>query len=717
MAEVADNPDVVRVTLTLQDDVIDSYRVVIENDRQLSDARQDVPIPRVITGITEQRYATLQNAGRDEIEVLPSQDFQTLNRQLQQFARLKQKLSGGELTMAYVTTGGNNWPLLQFETKRRAVFDTVAASIEFAKTTMVVDTSGAYRALQNFQVNNRSEQYLEIELPAGARLLTVVVEGQPVKPVAWPAANNQQQLRIPLVKTSLGDLDYSVQLKYAGRLGDLSSFEEVEFPVIESLNINVQLSQLHLRLPETYRWMNFSGTMTRVDSRGELEASFMSYKSRQIQQLAKQIQSQSSSFGLYSKLRAFENLSKLEADMKKYESEWDSQAGSRQQSAQQLKSLIQGNNDAILRAQQEYNLDLVESAEVMVDNRANLNQLLEDQSARFARNSVIRDSRRGGGQNFFQNGRPQPYFHAENQAGINVQLDENQLQAQTAMPAQQGQPNDAGKDDFDGEWLKRNKLGTVVQEDQIRLPADSRGDQLMSQLVIRTGQTFDDSIGFINPNEKAQLVDKETEEALDAVAANDSWGRGRAGQSRDAILGGGGGFGGETTQERTRGDVTDGGQNRPGLFDSLVESNQAPNGPPVNLGDDVQSELAAVALTSLDIELPARGDDFYFKSPRGKAKVTVRPLETRFFTRWTSAMIIVAVCVGVWGSCWLVIWLRRFAAVRALATLFLLLAGLVSLVASVLPVYGLLAVAAAFVLIVDWITNAIWLRNAPTQLG
>jgi hypothetical protein len=133
-------------------------------------------------------------------------------------------------------------------------------------------------------------------------------------------------------------------------------------------------------------------------------------------------------------------------------------------------------------------------------------------------------------------------------------------------------------------------------------------------------------------------------------------------------------------------------------------------------GDD-GSELSAAALSSLDIELPARGTDFYFKSPRGKAKVAVRPLETRSFQRWSAAITTVAVCVGVWVACWLAMWLCRFTSVRVLVILLLLLAGLVSIIFSVLPVYGLLAVATAFVLFVDWLTNSVWLRNESTDLG
>lgn len=198
------------------------------------------------------------------------------------------------------------------------------------------------------------------------------------------------------------------------------------------------------------------------------------------------------------------------------------------------------------------------------------------------------------------------------------------------------------------------------------------------------------------------------------IAANESGGmgggRGRAGQ------GGGGGFGGERPDGRMGEDVQDEGRYRARL-DPSFGSNQAPNEPAVNLGDDDRSELSGAALTSLDIQLPARGADFFFKSPRGKAKVTVRPLETRSFTRWTSAIITIAVCVGVWVACWFVLWLRRFTTARALTTLLLLLAGLMSLVSSVLPVYGLLAVATAFVLFVDWLTNSVWLRNESTELG
>ncbi len=712
--EIADNQNAVRVTLRLQDDVIGSYRVVVENDRQLSDARQIVPIPHVLTGTTQERYATLQNAGRDEIEVLESNDFQALNRQLKQFAKLKQTLSGGELTMAYLDTSNTDWPSLRYEMKQRESLETVAASIEFSKTTMIVDSSGAYRALQNFQVNNRSEQYLEVELPDGATLLTVVVSGQPVKPVAWPAASNDRRLRIPLVKTPLGDLDYPVQLKYAGQLGPLANFQDIQFPVIETLNINVQLSQLHLRLPETHRWINFDGTMTKVDSRGELEEGFLSYKARQIQQLTQQLQSKSSKLGtVFSKSRALKNLEQLERDMRDYQTanrEFQSDEG------QQVAELIVGNQAAIREAQQQYSLELGETVKFDVDNRTNFNELVAGQSVKLARNSVTRQ-----GSNFAT---PQV---------LAVQQDaENLSQIQVELSQQQGQK----AQNFDGKWFARNKLNSMPQpESQSGERAANEPTQAPNRpaIVDSPQRGLDAGISFANPAEKwiAPETNSATESGLGQSLAGQMGRSDRAendvaryrtggGMGGDGAMGdyqlntersqglvnGPGGPGGLGTESLSRGEVAGSGGEPTGETRSALQlgAGMRQNGDPAAQFDSY--------LGSLDIELPARGVDFYFKSPRGKATVTARPIEFRSVSRWTSALITLGVCVGVWVLCWLALWLQNVTTIRMIATVGMLLAGLVSVATAFFPIYGLVALLAAFVLIVDWATRSAWSETA-----
>ena len=724
--DVEDNPNAVRVTLVLQDDVIDSYRVVIENDRPLSAATQKIPVPIVLTGTTRGRFVTLQNAGRDEIEVPPSDDFVLLNRNLSQFSKLKRKLAGGELTMAYVANAEVDAPELNFETKQREVFDTVAASIEFSKTTMNVDSSGAYRALQNFQVNNRSEQYLEIELPEGARLLTVVVEGQPVKPVAWPAAQNKRRLRIPLVKTPAGDLDYPVQLKYAGQLGKLKNFREVSFPVIETLNINVQLSQLHLRLPASHRWMRFDGTMTKVDSRGELEESYLGYKSRQIQQLAEQLRSEASSLSSSSQRRAFSNMKRLKQEMLDYESDL---AGGRgvegsYESAQQLQQIINVNNDAIDRAQQDYGINLSKQSGQQVDNRANFNQLVREQDAKLSSNSVNRN-----GQNFFDSDSD---GIGQNEGGLgNDGRYDDKFGEQAAGADASGQAGkEAVQGKFDSKWLSRNNLdngsqtGTAygknaqLQQQEVsagRSVASNSEGQAAANPSTMTPQSYD----FVVPNQGRAIdnsIGFQNSEKLKMNEAGQRRGRNKGGGGMGG--GGGGVFGpdlsddtdplyqgafketevdGADTNLLARPDLQVGGYS--GLPPALKpQSGSMPLGDRVVLGKDAEVGDSEGYLTSLEIELPARGVDYYFSSPRGNASVTVRPLVSKTFANLTSAMILIGVSLGVWIVVLIGQRIERSKILRMSAVVGLALAGLISVLTSTLPIYGLLAIVAAIAL-------------------
>jgi len=698
--DVPDNTDVVRVTLNLQDEVIDSFRVVVENDRQLSGERQSVPVPTVLTGVTEQRFVTLQNAGRDEISVLPATDFLALNRQRKQFGQLKQKLSGGEVTMAYVADANKNQPVLQYETKQRDVFDTVAASIEFSKTTMVVDSSGAYRALQNFQVNNRSEQYLEIELPIGARLLTVLVEGQPVKPVAWPAAQNERRLRIPLVKTQLGDLDYPIELKYGGQLGQFSNFSEVEFPVIETLNINVQLSQLHLRLPHSHRWMNFGGTMTKVNDRGKLEEGYLSYKSRQIQQLVEQIQrksSTSSMSGRYAQKRAYSNLKKLKSDMNEYQS-----AGQiiKQRDGQQVLDMVDSNNDAIKEAEELYRKQDAQKYEASVDNRANFNGLIESQDARIARNSVNKET-----SNFFS--------------------DYGALNKQIESKGNSRRKGGKGKKSFDDDWLYRNSLQPGLLNEYGQQSAGERAPASAQPPVVVLGDNvqFDDSIGYYNPranaNESSQSGSSGNakDQLGKPVDAPNPFGEPQQDKAKE-FMSSNRAFSSRLSETQELGDEMEGRED-----DRRFESANGVVGQ-FDLGLDGEGEsgpqneqakvwvatggVMASSLSSLDIELPERGVDFYFKSPRGKATVMVRPLDTRSFSRWSSVVITLCVCIGAAIACWFLVWLWQHPRRRLVTTIALLIGGWISLASAFFPVYGLIALSASIVLFIDWATRQIW---------
>ncbi|MCX5675809.1 MAG: hypothetical protein NTX87_12460, partial [Planctomycetota bacterium] len=267
----------VRVRLALQDEVMDDLKVLVENDRLLTDAVHEAPIPVVETGRTDRRYVAVESAGRDETVVEKSDGLEPLSRQQKEWAAVAGLLRGGQ-TSAFIVAAGAEKPVLAFRTKERKAVETAKGRIGLAEAVLVMDENGAYRARQTYHMDNRTEQFLEIQLPPGAALWTAQVAGEPVKPVVLPGrpgdpeAAGAGRVRIPLVKTAAGDLDYAVVLKYGGKLPPLAAMRlALEFPLIRTVNINVDLSQVQLHLPETAEWLYFRGSMRRVTEEGEFE--------------------------------------------------------------------------------------------------------------------------------------------------------------------------------------------------------------------------------------------------------------------------------------------------------------------------------------------------------------------------------------------------------------------------------------------------------------
>ena len=309
--------------LELQDDTLGQYRVLVENDRVLLSAGQQeselqtAPIPELQTGRTDQRYVTLENAGRDEILVVDQVDLGPLGRQQAEWRKLAGIL-GENLTSAYIVQAEAKSPKLTFKTKQRKTVETARASIGLGETLLVVDAAGAYRGQQTYNVNNTTEQFLVIRLPAGAQLWTATVAGQPVKPTEVPGGTTPDQVRIPLIKTAEGDTDYAVVLKYGGQLQPVGTVDRVDFPLIRTVNINVELSRVRLRLPETHTWFDFGGTMRQVFDEGSYEADFFSYNAKQVKRLMQALNTDNH----YARARSMNNLKQLGLAVQNYKQQF-----------------------------------------------------------------------------------------------------------------------------------------------------------------------------------------------------------------------------------------------------------------------------------------------------------------------------------------------------------------------------------------------------------
>jgi hypothetical protein len=211
-------------------------RVLAENDRARSSATDEAPLPIVDTGTTEGRFIALESTGRDEVVVERAEGLEALSRRGRQWQVIAGLLSGGS-TQAFRVESDAADPRLTYAVRTRDLVETVGARIGLAETTIVVDAAGAYRAVQTYRLDDKSEQFLVVELPTGAVLWTAWVAGEPVKPTRAPGAASTNEVQIPLVKTAEGDLDYEVKLTYGGTLRKLGVFERIEFPLIRTKNI------------------------------------------------------------------------------------------------------------------------------------------------------------------------------------------------------------------------------------------------------------------------------------------------------------------------------------------------------------------------------------------------------------------------------------------------------------------------------------------------
>jgi hypothetical protein len=117
--------------------------------------------------------------------------------------------------------------------------------------------------------------------------------------------------------------------------------------------------------------------------------------------------------------------------------------------------------------------------------------------------------------------------------------------------------------------------------------------------------------------------------------------------------------------------------------------------------------VVAAGLASLDFELPRRGTVYRFTTPRGEVELTARHVSNDLLTRLGGLVLValvgLAACYGVrQARPGQLAWLARPAGI-----ILLLLVGLVMIAGGVLPVLGLVLLAAGTVLAV----GRLWARH------
>jgi hypothetical protein len=722
----------VRFKLELQDYVRDQFGVIVMSDRLLTADKQPIAIPQVETGRTEQRLAAVENTSRDEVVPVDTRGLEPLSPQQQAWRDLTAIL-GSNITQAWQVSDAAAAPTLTFEMRERKRAETAAARIDLATTVMVVDAAGTYRALQEYRITNATEQFLEVQMPAGSRLWTVTVAGQPVKPLVPPPAAGQTEppagiVRIPLVKTAEGEGDYPVQLKYGGRLPEVTSLAQVRFPLMRTININVELSQVKLLLPESHEWFDFRGTMRKVTDEGELAEVFQTYLSKRIQEASELL----TSANPYTQIRAQSNLKQAKLML-------DSSRSMSENNLRQLGMALQSRNDVMLaEAEKKAQTQAAEqTVDEGVDNRSRLNSYWFDQSVKRSKNVVSglksnfdavddAEASKPRGDAAFNKG-----FFDQNALGTKGEAGDPKAGEPAKAPAGEGKPGGrffrgSGKEAADDAPQMDDSGGQgqnpQLFNDQQRESAQKKLQQEVDE--VRDGQAERSKSRENFSRYGAQLEQQAQQQEL--FSLNDELRAGGGQQAAGQQPGGGpGGLGPQQSG---------GAMGMGGMGGGMGSGFRAPNAPPpgtpplayqppgmapngasqndadvtalATSGEDF-SDVAA-GLASLDFTLPERGQEFNFTTPRGQIEIEARPVAQSLLARLMGLAIVAGVIVVVW----LVarrpareFWRMLFGTVAS--GVLLAIIGLASIISGILPLAGLALLVIGIVLA---IRNRAWPR-------
>jgi len=166
--------------------------VALENQRQyvllvnLSQSQLTSATPELTEPVT-----------REDVPVVVDQ---SLVDQATEFVRVKQLLTAPR------------WTLQKFSQTAGA-----PASVNVADLTTILSRDGTYRGQAIYTIKNRSRQFLALQMPENAEILSVFVGTEPSRAVTT-TRNNQVYQLVALPKTSVASLSFPVRILWSGRI-------------------------------------------------------------------------------------------------------------------------------------------------------------------------------------------------------------------------------------------------------------------------------------------------------------------------------------------------------------------------------------------------------------------------------------------------------------------------------------------------------------------
>jgi hypothetical protein len=146
---------------------------------------------------------------------------------------------------------------LTLDVRRFDEAEVLQALVDSARFTSVVADDGQMMTEMSLSVRNNGRQFLEIALPAGARVWSAFVADQPVRP-----SLRDGKLLLPIESSGADDGAITVELTYVGMNAFPRDRGSLGF-ASPKFDVPLKNARWDVYLPPDYDYQKFSGTMTR----------------------------------------------------------------------------------------------------------------------------------------------------------------------------------------------------------------------------------------------------------------------------------------------------------------------------------------------------------------------------------------------------------------------------------------------------------------------
>jgi hypothetical protein len=247
--EVSGNTLILRV----HDPARRNHQFLIALERNNRETQAEAPLLAFTDAQRETGELLVEGDGAMELKATESGGLRRMD--VREASAITRSLSHFPLQAAFrYNHRASGTPRLQLEWQQFLDADVLSAVAERATVTTLTNIEGRTLTEVSLRVRNHAKPNLKVELPAGVKLLSAEVEGQPVKPLDDPDGS-----RVPLLRVGLDSSKaYNVSFVYynSGARFAKSGAYNLGLP---KLDIPVNLLTWEVSLPERLEVKQFGG--------------------------------------------------------------------------------------------------------------------------------------------------------------------------------------------------------------------------------------------------------------------------------------------------------------------------------------------------------------------------------------------------------------------------------------------------------------------------